>query len=114
MNRSMIPTKTVKDLGLEKAIGHSDNRYSVKNASSDKMKVIGSIHLFLHVEGALQPKRIHFIIADDLLEILVSLGVLPTNFPAYLNAEEAFQTKVDTQIQEEEKATEDPSLMNFE
>ena len=91
---------------------------SVKNASGDKMKVIGSIHLFLHVEGTPQPKRINFIIADDLIETLVgcsdliSLGVLPPNYPAYLNTEEAFQTKSDTQIQEE-KATEDPSLMNF-
>ena len=47
----MLPHKVVKDLGLEKAIDYSNNCYSVKNASGDKIKVIGSIHLFLHVEG---------------------------------------------------------------
>ena len=44
-NRSMIPTKTVRDLGLEKMIDRKDNLYSVKNASGNKMKVIGPIHL---------------------------------------------------------------------
>ena len=58
--------------------------------------------------------------ADDLVETLVGcsdlilLGVLPPNFPAYLNAKEALQAKANAQDEEEEKAMEDPSHMNFE
>ena len=73
------------------------------------MKVVGSIHLYLHVQNAPQPRRIHFIIAEDLVETLVgcsdliSLGVLPTNFPAFLNTDSTFQASTEAQTEEGEK-----------
>ena len=51
----MVGTQTVKDLGLEKLIDRKDNLYSVKNASGDKMSVVGSFHLWLHVDRAPTP-----------------------------------------------------------
>ena len=116
----MLSTKTVRDLGLEKMIDRKGNLYSVKNALGNKMNVVGSIHLWLHIDRAPWPCRVHFIVSDDLTDTLVGcsdlilLGVLPTNFPTYLHAKGALQAKAQAQDEEEEKAMEDTSHMNFE
>merc|ERR1712074_318696 len=100
-NRSMAPERVVKELNMEKHIDRSDNRYSVKNASGDKMRIIGSIWLWIHVKDSPHPVRVHFIVAPDLTETLVgcgnliSLGVLPRGFPQYLGSDNAMHTTED-------------------
>merc|ERR1712074_352666 len=97
-NRSMAPERVVKELGMEKHIDKTDNRYSVKNASGDKMRITGSIWLWVHVKGSPHPVRIHFIVSPDLTETLVgcgdliTLGILPRGFPEYLGSDNAMHT----------------------
>ena len=116
----MVGTQTVRDLGLKKFIDRKDNMYSVKNASRDKMSIIGSIHLWLHIDGAPNPRCMHFIVSDDVTDMLVGcsnlilLQIIPTNFPAYLHAKKVLRAKADAEDEEEKQAIDKEGRYNFE
>merc|ERR1712105_136347 len=118
-NRSMAPEQVVKELKMEKYIDRSDNKYSVKNASGERMHIIGSIWLWLHVKDSPHPVRVHFIVTSDLTETLVgcgdliSIGVLPRGFPQYLGSDNALHTGTEDEPEGDSEKEEGSDTVEF-
>merc|ERR1712105_181193 len=118
-NRSMAPERVVKELKMEKYIDRSDNKYSVKNASGEHMRVVGSIWLWLHVKDSPHPVRVHFIVASDLMETLegcsdlISIGVLPRGFPQYLGSDNVMHTGTEDEPEGDSEKEEGSDTIEF-